>query len=232
MAGSITAPHRHIRIQGHLLDSGLINQALDRIVEGGGCFQVLDFALGQQRHIPSSATIRVSAPDAEVLADLMVQLIDLGAESVEAEERDASLAVVEGDGVAPDDFYVSTIYPADVRLDSRWWPVSGQRMDSALVVHPCPNSAEAAARVECRLLRDLRDGEQVVVGVEGLRSQRRPLSREGRESDVAFMAAGVCSERRAGIIHACVSRGVPFVLAGSIRDDGPLPDTEMDLIAA
>jgi hypothetical protein len=25
---------------------------------------------------------------------------------------------------------------------------------------------------------------------------------------------------------------VPFVLAGSIRDDGPLPDTEMDLIAA
>jgi hypothetical protein len=105
-------------------------------------------------------------------------------------------------------------------------------MDSALVVHPCPNSAEAAARVECRLLRDLRDGEQVVVGVEGLRSQRRPMSREGRESDVAFMAAGVCSERRAGIIHACVSRGVPFVLAGSIRDDGPLPDTEMDLIAA
>jgi hypothetical protein len=86
--------------------------------------------------------------------------------------------------------------------------------------------------VECRLLRDLRVGERVVVGVEGLRSQRRPLSREGRESDFAFMAAGVCSERRAGIIHACVSHGVPFVLAGSIRDDGPLPDTEMDLIAA
>jgi hypothetical protein len=79
VAGSITAPHLHIRIQGHLLDSGLINQALVRSVEGGGCFQVLDFALGQQRHSPSSATIRVSAPDAEVLADLMVQLIDLGA---------------------------------------------------------------------------------------------------------------------------------------------------------
>jgi hypothetical protein len=29
-----------------------------------------------------------------------------------------------------------------------------------------------------------------------------------------------------------VRRGVPFVLAGSIRDDGPLPDTEMDLIRA
>ena len=30
-------------------------------------------------------------------------------------------------------------------------------------------------------------------------------------------------------MHACVRYGVPFVLAGSIRDDGPLPDTLMDL---
>lgn len=343
MAGSLTAPHRLIRLQGHLLDSGLINQALDRIVEGGGSFQVLDFALGQQRHSPSTATIRVSAPDGEVLADLMAQLIDLGAEFVESEERDASLALVEADGVAPDDFYVSTIYPAEVRLDGLWWPVSRQRMDSALVVDRYPKGSEVSVRVECRLLRDLRAGEQVVVGVEGLRTQRRPLSREGRESDFAFMAAGVSSERRvelvveqlawewrrlrerqarvvvvagpvvihtgagahlaklvregyvqallggnaiavhdveqalmgtslgvdlqqgqavhgghrhhlkaintirrcggiaaaveqgvlrSGIFHACVSRGVPFVLAGSIRDDGPLPDTEMDLIAA
>ena len=30
----------------------------------------------------------------------------------------------------------------------------------------------------------------------------------------------------------CVRAGVPFELAGSIRDDGPLPDTRMDLIEA
>src|ERR1051326_1513948 len=35
-----------------------------------------------------------------------------------------------------------------------------------------------------------------------------------------------------GIMHACIETSVPFVLAGSIRDDGPLPDTIMDLIAA
>ena len=34
---------------------------------------------------------------------------------------------------------------------------------------------------------------------------------------------------RGGIMHACVRKRVPFVLAGSIRDDGPLPDTIMDL---
>ena len=37
---------------------------------------------------------------------------------------------------------------------------------------------------------------------------------------------------RTGVMHACVRAGVPFCLAGSIRDDGPLPDTEMDLLAA
>ena len=35
-----------------------------------------------------------------------------------------------------------------------------------------------------------------------------------------------------GIMHACVVRGVPFVLTGSIRDDGPLPDVITDAIAA
>ncbi len=35
-----------------------------------------------------------------------------------------------------------------------------------------------------------------------------------------------------GIMHACVVEGVPFVLAGSLRDDGPLPDVITDNVAA
>jgi lysine-ketoglutarate reductase/saccharopine dehydrogenase-like protein (TIGR00300 family) len=35
-----------------------------------------------------------------------------------------------------------------------------------------------------------------------------------------------------GVMHACVTSGVPYVLCGSIRDDGPLPDTITDAIAA
>jgi len=37
---------------------------------------------------------------------------------------------------------------------------------------------------------------------------------------------------KSGIFYECVKHNVPFSLAGSIRDDGPLPDTEMDLIKA
>ena len=35
-----------------------------------------------------------------------------------------------------------------------------------------------------------------------------------------------------GIFYTCVKKGVPFVLAGSIRDDGPLPDVVTDTLAA
>lgn len=35
-----------------------------------------------------------------------------------------------------------------------------------------------------------------------------------------------------GVMYECVKHGVDFVLAGSIRDDGPLPDTVMDLVDA
>src|ERR1700748_3339765 len=37
---------------------------------------------------------------------------------------------------------------------------------------------------------------------------------------------------KSGILYECVKKGVPFVLAGSLRDDGPLPDTITDMNAA
>ncbi|MGH9144127.1 MAG: TIGR00300 family protein, partial [Vicinamibacterales bacterium] len=35
-----------------------------------------------------------------------------------------------------------------------------------------------------------------------------------------------------GVMYECIKRNVPYVLAGSIRDDGPLPDTVMNLVEA
>jgi lysine-ketoglutarate reductase/saccharopine dehydrogenase-like protein (TIGR00300 family) len=35
-----------------------------------------------------------------------------------------------------------------------------------------------------------------------------------------------------GVMYECVEAGIPYVLAGSIRDDGPLPETLMDLVDA
>lgn len=35
-----------------------------------------------------------------------------------------------------------------------------------------------------------------------------------------------------GIMYECIKNNIPFVLAGSLRDDGPLPDTITDIIKA
>jgi lysine-ketoglutarate reductase/saccharopine dehydrogenase-like protein (TIGR00300 family) len=45
----------------------------------------------------------------------------------------------------------------------------------------------------------------------------------------AAVDQGILTE---GIMYACVKNNVPFVLAGSIRDDGPLPDTIADIVQA
>jgi lysine-ketoglutarate reductase/saccharopine dehydrogenase-like protein (TIGR00300 family) len=37
---------------------------------------------------------------------------------------------------------------------------------------------------------------------------------------------------RSGVMYECVLRNVPFVLGGSVRDDGPLPDVHTDVVAA
>jgi len=45
----------------------------------------------------------------------------------------------------------------------------------------------------------------------------------------AAVEAGIVTD---GVMYECVRTGVPYALAGSIRDDGPLPDTMMDLVEA
>ncbi len=330
-----------IRMEGHLLDAGVMNRALDLIVEEGGSFKVLNFNLGIERQSPSNAEVRVSAPSYEVMEDIMTQLIDLGAFSLPDKVSDAKTVVVSKAGVAPDDFYVTTIYPTEVRVNGYWEKVSAQRMDGAIVISNTPEGVAA----RCRILRDLQVGDEIVVGVDGIRTVRAPESRDQRKQsqEFSFMSGGVSSERRVelvveqiawemrhirdqggkvavvagpvvihtggakhlsrliregyvqtllggnaiavhdieqammgtslgvdmqrgipvsgghrhhlkvintirrcgsiaqgveegiltkGVMYECVKNNVPFCLAGSIRDDGPLPDTYMDLIKA
>ncbi len=69
------------------------------------------------------------------------------------------------------------------------------------------------------------------VPVEGGHSNHVRVINEVRRhgSIAAAVEAGYVT---GGVMHACVRAGVPFVLGGSIRDDGPLPDTMTDVAAA
>jgi len=64
----------------------------------------------------------------------------------------------------------------------------------------------------------------------GHRNHMRAINAIRRAGGIAkAVEAGVLTR---GIMHACHTQGVPYILAGSIRDDGPLPETMMDLAAA
>jgi lysine-ketoglutarate reductase/saccharopine dehydrogenase-like protein (TIGR00300 family) len=333
---------RELKLEGHLLDSGLLDRALELTVQSGGSFQILHFNLGKQRQSTSNADIRITAPSEEVLDKIMGQMIELGAVTGPKLEHDAELKTVTQPGVAPEDFMATTIYPTEVRVGGAWLRVLDQRMDGVVVVD------EKQGKARCTLFRYLKTGEQVVVGSAGVRTVRKTEARDvrgtaGVKHEFSFMGAGVSSERRVellvdqiswemhrireqggkvvvvpgpvvihtgggerlawlvregyvqallggnaigvhdieqsllgtslgvdmnlgssvegghrhhlkaintiracgsiaraveqgvltgGIFYECVRKGVPFSLAGSIRDDGPLPDTQMDLIKA
>ena len=68
-------------------------------------------------------------------------------------------------------------------------------------------------------------------GTEGGHSNHLRLINEVRRhgSIAAAVESGFVT---GGAMYECVSGGVPFVLGGSVRDDGPLPDTIADVIEA
>src|SRR5690349_23319265 len=68
-------------------------------------------------------------------------------------------------------------------------------------------------------------------GVEGGHAlHMRAINAVRRAGSIA--AAVTSGLVQGGIMHALVTHGVPYVLAGSIRDDGPLPDVIPDTLAA
>ncbi len=320
-----------VESEGHLVDSQILSKIFDRVIECGAEFEVVRFDLGRTNEDFSRLQLRIIAPKQEILSKAVEELIELGC--YQSNVDDVSLRPAKADRVAPDDFYSTTNHRTSVRIRGSWVEVSGQRMDSVIVV--------AGVRAECRKLRDVQQGDLIVCGVHGIRIQ--PEFKERDRHGFAFMANDISSERktetavrrvaammrqvkgdggrivfvagpvvvhtggteafcrlirsgyvdallsgnalavhdvehalygtslgvdlahgmpieeghknhmrainainrcgsikhavengtlRSGVMYECVKKSVAFVLAGSIRDDGPLPDTVMDLIKA
>lgn len=324
--------HETVSAEGHLLDTRILERIFEQINELRATYQVVHFELGKTTDEGSTATIKVSAETRELLAEAVEAAVSLGAQ-VES-GNDARLTPAPKDSCVPDDFYSTTNHRTQVRLAGDWFDVAAQRMDAVVVV--------AGGKPKCVKLRDIKAGDEVICGPEGVRIMIDHPDRDRRQS-FAFMSNEISSERRvetsiqrvakamrevrasgkkivvvagpvvihtggiepfcklvdggwidsllsgnaiavhdiencffgtslgvslttgspvkeghknhmrainrvnhagsiagavesgvltSGIMHACVKADVDFVLAGSIRDDGPLPDTEMDLLIA
>jgi lysine-ketoglutarate reductase/saccharopine dehydrogenase-like protein (TIGR00300 family) len=317
-----------LEAEGHLIDSHLMERIFDTVVEYKGKFEVEEFRIGRTNADASYLRLRVETPEAADMEQVLSQLLGLGCSPIDT--GDASVSPVEADCCAPEDFYSTTNHRTLVRHGGQWVEAENQRMDAMIVI--------AGGRAACRRLRDLRKGDQVVVGMRGIRVI--PESKERDRLAFAFMNNEISSERQletavrqtaslmhqirtegkkivvvagpvvvhtggvaplaqmirsgwvqallcgnalgvhdieaallgtslgvrqsdgrqeehghrnhmrainaiyraggiakavasgrlvSGVMYECVKAGVPFVLAGSLRDDGPLPDTITDM---
>jgi lysine-ketoglutarate reductase/saccharopine dehydrogenase-like protein (TIGR00300 family) len=198
MQDTHTAHTAVVGAEGHLIDSNILNAIFDKVIERGGAFEVLDFTIGRTNEDFSRISLRVSAQSEAGLQRLVEDLMQLGCNPVE--QRDSLVRLADRDGCVPDDFYSTTNMRTHVRVDSHWIEVEQQRMDAVIVLE--------GGRALCRKLREIKNGDRVVCGLEGIRVT--PEFRERDRGDFAFMSNEISSERR---VEASVGR-----IAALMRD--------------
>ncbi len=181
-----------VEAEGHLIDSQLLNAIFDKVIERRAKFEVLQFDIGRTNDEFSRLRLRVTASDRPRLVQLLEELMPLGCHP--APEREVVLERAEADGCVRDDFYATTNHRTHVRHDGAWLEVGEQRMDAVIVVKP--------AGAACRKLRDVRAGDPVVCGVDGIRVA--PAFRERDRLGFAFMTNDVSTERRVEVTVAKV----------------------------
>src|SRR5690242_11096661 len=113
-----------VEAQGHLIDSHIMEQIFDSVVEYGGRFEVEHFSIGRTNSDPSSLRLRVEAPSEEQMEELMTQLIGLGCAAIDT--GDAELRPAEKDLCAPEDFYSTTNQRTLVRHRGQWLEAANQ----------------------------------------------------------------------------------------------------------
>jgi lysine-ketoglutarate reductase/saccharopine dehydrogenase-like protein (TIGR00300 family) len=188
--------YEDVRIEGHLIDSLMLPQIWDDIMDLEGEFEVLSFDVGRTQNHKSVAVLRVIGRDAAHLDRLLTAITEHGAVAVDG--SDAKLEAAPSDGVFPDAFYATTNMETHVRLDGEWVTVRNPEMDCGVRVEL------ASGVVETIALNDVKEGELYVVGHSGVRVL--PLERTRESQPFEFMASAVSAEKPKALIIREVAR--------------------------
>lgn len=326
---------QEVEVKGHLIDSMILGRILDTIMDLRGDFQVLDFRVGKKKKEESTSRLLVIGNDKGHLERLLESVYREGAQPLRIGE--VVLEQARNDMVLPDTFYSTTNNPTQVYFKNSWLNVKNMMMDKCITLDVENKTAE------CKMIREIRKGDMIVTGEQGVRIIPQERPREGVDI-FQFMSSSSSSERptqqiarkvaydifntkeishgkiavvsgpvivhsgasaalaqlirmgyvdgllagnalavhdienatmgtslgmhvrdgtlavrghrnhmqainevfkagsikrmvtrgtlRSGIMYECVSKKVPYVLAGSIRDDGPIPDVVTDVVQA
>ena len=187
-----------VELHGHIIDSYALPRIMDEVMDRGGEFEIQDIRVGRRKDEPSYARIQISAPTQELLELLIDQALRIGAVPEDVEQ--VNLVPAPADGVFPEGFYSTTNLETAVRLAGQWVRVEWPEMDCAIAVDPPKGRAWTVA------LSDVKAGEQIVIGHDGVRVT--PLERPRAQPQVfAFMGSSVSSEKpKALLIHEIAER--------------------------
>ena len=112
---------REVELEGHIIDSGMMQASFGIIMDMGGAFEVEEFQIGRHKDAESYAKLLVTADDHETLQSIVHELHQNGANP--ADPKDATLEPAPKDQVVPKGFYSKTNHPTQIRYEGEWLSV-------------------------------------------------------------------------------------------------------------
>ena len=177
---------RIIELSGHIIDSMALTKTMAIIMENGGEFDILEIEVGRKKSDVSYAKIEVQADSSKLLNSILDELSVLGA-SVD-EIKEVNLVAATKDKVAPEGFYSSSNHVTHIFYNGNWIPVEDIEMDCLVVVD------EEEKRAFVKPIADIRVGDKIVVGLDGVRVTPPHRSRDEQQV-FEFMNSEVSSEK-------------------------------------
>ncbi len=182
---------REVEAEGHLIDSMILTKIWDRIIELGGDFEVLKFKVGKRKTDTSYVRMLVKGRSPKHLEETLREIYMLGAVPLEVTE--VNFVPAPSDMVLPNDFYSTTNNPTYVYFKGKWVNVEGLMMDKVIVFD------QQDRRAYCKPIREVKKGELIVVGEEGVKVKPPERSREST-GIFGFMDSKTSSEKPATAI--------------------------------
>jgi lysine-ketoglutarate reductase/saccharopine dehydrogenase-like protein (TIGR00300 family) len=177
---------QEIEVKGHLIDSMILTRIFDKIMDLNGDFQVLEFSVGKKKKESSYARLLVQGGDQHHLHQILESLYREGAQPVSVQQ--VTLEPAYKDMVMPDNFYSTTNNATQIYYDGSWVDVEGMMMDKCIVVDTKKKTAA------CKMIRDIKKEDMIVVGERGVKIIPQERPREGIDI-FQFMSSSSSSER-------------------------------------
>jgi lysine-ketoglutarate reductase/saccharopine dehydrogenase-like protein (TIGR00300 family) len=176
-------PTATIEVSGHIIDSMMLPRIFDTVMDLGGSFKVEEFRVGTNKEETSFARLALSHEDARGLQTIVAACRQQGAIPVDGAA--ARTEPAPRDGVFPDAFYSTSNQPTALRLDGTWVDVDDIEMDCGIVVED--------GRARCVAVSEVRAGDRVVVGHDGVKVA--PVERSRTKEIFGFMTSTVSAEK-------------------------------------